>query len=61
MKKIVEVLMRRDGLSMDEAMGQVVEAKVQLREYLDERNMEGAENICQEFFGLELYYLWELM
>jgi len=61
MDSIKEVLMTRDGLSEVEAELEIAEARVQLDEYLAEGDMEGAENICEEFFGLEPDYIMELM
>jgi len=61
MDSIKEVLMTRDGLSEVEAELVIAEARVQLDEYLAEGDMEGAENICEEFFGLEPDYIMELM
>lgn len=61
METIEQVLMRRDGMSSAEAQELISEARTQLREYLDEGDTEGAENICEEFFGLEPDYLMELL
>lgn len=61
MKTIKHVLMRRDGMSDVEAQELISEARIQLREYLDDGDFEGAENICEEFFGLEPDYLMELL
>lgn len=44
-----------------EAQELISEARIQLREYLDDGDFEGAENICEEFFGLEPDYLMELL
>ena len=56
---IAEILMKRDGMSEDEARDMVEEA----REDLSER-LEGGEmpfDICAEWFGLEPDYIDELM
>lgn len=58
---IVEILMRRDGLSESEAWDLFDDAVEALKQYLEEKDIESAENICQEFFSLEpdyLDYLW---
>ena len=55
------VLMRRDGMTRVEADELISEAKDQLREYLAEGDIDAAENICEEFFGLEPDYLIELL
>lgn len=61
MSKIREILMTRDGMTADEADNLINEAKGQLFDYLAEGDMSGAEEICEEFFGLEPDYLFELM
>ena len=61
METIKQVLMRRDEMSDVEAQELISDAKIQLMEYLDEGDLEGAENICEEFFGLEPDYLMELL
>ena len=61
MSKIREILMTRDGMTADEADNLINEAKEQLFDYLAEGDMSGAEEICEEFFGLEPDYLFELM
>lgn len=55
------VLMRRDGMSRVEAEELISEARDQLQEYLEDGDLEAAENICEEFFGLEPDYLMELL
>lgn len=58
---ILEVLMRRDHLSKKEALMQIKEAKKALQDYLAEGDLESAENVCEEFFGLEPDYVIDLM
>ena len=60
-ESIRQVLMRRDNLTKSEAQEQIDGAREQLQEYLAEGDMESAENICQEYFGLEPDYLLELL
>jgi len=61
MRTIKEVLMERDGITAEEADVQIEEAKEAVLEYIDERDFEGAEEVCNEYFGLEPDYLMELM
>lgn len=59
--KIKEVLMTRDGMSEEEADELIEEARSAMDAYLSEGDIDGAENVCLEFFGLEPDYLFELM
>ena len=61
MNKIARVLMKRDGMTYEEANNLIDEAKEALQNYLDEGDSFGAENVCEEFFGLEPDYLDELI
>ena len=59
METIKQVLMRRDGMSAEEADELIQEAKDDLDEQL--RHGEYPFDICQEYFGLEPDYLDELL
>ena len=61
MSKIKKVLMKRDGMSSEEADNLIDEAREALQNYLNEGDSFGAENVCEEFFGLEPDYLDELI
>lgn len=61
MYSIKETIMRRDGLSGDEADKLIDDAARKLRYYLDENDMLAAMDICEEFFGLEPDYIMDLM
>ena len=61
MNKIAIVLMKRDGMTYEEANNLIDEAREALQNYLDEGDSFGAENVCEEFFGLESDYLDELI
>ena len=61
MNKIVRILMKRDGMTSEEADNLIDEAKETLQNYLDEGDSFEAENVCEEFFGLEPDYLYELI
>ena len=52
---IREVLMRRDGLSGEEANALIAEAWEELGEGYD------PEEICADWFGLEPDYIWDLV
>ena len=61
MSKIKRVLMKRDGMSSEEADNLIDEAREALQNYLDEGDSFSAEHVCEEFFGLEPDYLDELI
>ena len=58
---IKQILMRRDKRTSQEADDLIEEAKGALQDYLAAGDVEGAEDICQEYFGLEPDYIFELM
>lgn len=55
MYSIKETIMRRDGLTADEAQDLLDEAIKAVDNGMD------AEDACLEFFGLEPDYLWDLI
>jgi len=55
------VLMKRDQLTSDEADEQIQAARRQFNSYLDSNDLEGAEQICAEYFGLEPDYVIEFL
>lgn len=61
METIKEVLMRRDGLTEEEASDRINEAIVELYTYLEADDLKVAGVICQDYFGLESDYLRELL
>jgi hypothetical protein len=58
-ENIKEVLMRRDGLSAQEAQDLIEEARQDLHERLQDG--ETPFEICSEWFGLEPDYILELI
>jgi len=60
-ESIKEVLMRRDGISALEAQDLINQAMEALQEYIASNDLEAAENVCEEYFGLEPDFLTELM
>ena len=61
METIKEILMKRDGVSEQEAEDLIDEAREALSLYLEEGDTEAAHDICMEYFGLEPDYLMELI
>ena len=59
METIKEVLMRRDGITENEADDLIADAKEEM--YYRLEHGEDAYDICQEYFGLEPDYLIELL
>ena len=55
------VLMQRDGITAEEADDQIQDARRQFNSYLDSGDLESAEHICQEYFGLEPDYVIEFL
>ena len=60
MASIKEVLIKRDNMTEMQADDLISEAKEQLTYYLEDGDIESATYICEEFFGLEPDYLFEL-
>jgi len=60
-ESIFDILVRRDGLTAEEASRLIRDAHQKFNYYLDEGDVDAAENICQEFFGLEPDYLYEFI
>jgi hypothetical protein len=61
MGEIKKVLMERDSMSSSEADELIAEAAETLQEYIEAGDTEAAHNICEEFFGLEPDYIFELL
>lgn len=61
MSSIKDILMKRDGMSEIDAEILVDDARASFNDYLASGDMDGAYNICEEFFGLEPDYLMEFM
>ena len=59
MENLKEVLMRRDGLTSEEAEKQISEAREELSRRLEDG--EDAYDICEEEFGLEPDFLEDLL
>jgi len=55
------VLIKRDQLTSDEADEQIQAARKQFNSYLDSGDLESAEHICEEYFGLEPDYVIEFL
>ena len=54
-ESIKQILMRRDGMSADEAEEFIQEAREAVAEGQD------PEEVCYDYFGLEPDYIWELL
>jgi hypothetical protein len=60
METIKEVLMERDGMSECEALDLIHEAQDDFNYCIESGNLDSAEQICSDWFGLEPDYLIEL-
>ena len=56
---IKDILMRRDGMSEQDALGLIKDAREDMYQRLEEGEMP--EDICTEWFGLEPDYIDELL
>lgn len=54
-ESIKQILMRRDGMSADEAEELIQEAREAVVEGQD------PEEVCRDYFSLEPDYIWELL
>lgn len=59
--RLKEVIMQRDGMTSEEADELIQEAKETMQKYLAEGDFMAAEDICQDYFGLEPDYLFDLL
>ena len=59
MEYIKEILIRRDGMTAEEAEAEIESARDDLHKRLAEGEMP--HDICSEWFGLEPDYIMELM
>lgn len=57
---IKEVLMRRDKMTAEEADDLIAEAKADLQQRIADGD-PSAEDICEEYFGLEPDYVIDLL
>lgn len=61
MKEIVKILMRRDGMTENEAWNCVEECKEELFKAMSDGYLEDLELIVQDMLGLEPDYLMDLI
>ncbi len=59
MKSIKETLIERDGMDPDDADALIADAQEEFDEHIKNNDLEEAENICSEWFGLEPDYIME--
>jgi len=61
METIKQILIRRDDMTSAEADDLIKDAQKALNHALANGRMQDAEEICEEYFGLEPDYLMELI
>ena len=54
-------IMRMFDYTSEEADEAIAVAREQMQEYLDDGDQESAFNICEEMFGLEPDYLFDIL
>ena len=59
MESIKEILITRDGMDPTEADDLIAQAQAEFDEHINNNELDLAENICQEWFGLEPDYVIE--
>jgi len=61
MESIVDVLMRRDGMTREDEEQLVSDCKDDLYDSIENGDLMYAEDMCQSWFGLEPDYMMELL
>ena len=61
MTELKKVIMKKYDWNEQEADSAIEEAKTALQEYLEDDNQESAFDICEEMFGLEPDYLFDIL
>jgi hypothetical protein len=61
MGEILEILMRRDGMTKEDALELIQDAKDELQLRITGESQEDPHEICAEYFALEPDYLFELI
>jgi hypothetical protein len=59
MESIKEVLISRDGMDPTDADDLIAQAQAEFDQHINNNELDLAENICQEWFGLEPDYVIE--
>jgi hypothetical protein len=59
MESIKEILITRDGMDPTDADDLIAQAQAEFDEHINNNELDLAENICQEWFGLEPDYVIE--
>lgn len=54
---IIEILMKRDGMTREQAHEQVMEAREAMYDYIESGDYESAEEVLTDLFGLEPDYI----
>lgn len=61
MNKIVDILMKRDGLTKDEAEQRVEETREMMNDAVDSGDYEEVEDIMCSELGLEMDYIFDIL
>jgi hypothetical protein len=61
MNRIIKILMKRDGVTEDEARESCDYAAAEAREHLETGDLAAIEDILSDHFGLEPDYIFDLI
>jgi len=61
MNRVVKILMQRDGLTKEEAIDAINDARTEIYSAVEDGDYEEAEDIMQSLLGLEADYLLDII
>ena len=61
MESLKEILMKRDGMSSEEADEEISSAREELMDIIGNGDLSEADGFMEDWFGLEPDYLFELI
>lgn len=61
MEKIIQILMKRDGISKSEAIELAIACKIEILDALAAGCSDDAEDIIADYLGLEPDYIFDLL
>jgi hypothetical protein len=61
MNRIIEIIMKRDNMALEDAQCLFDDAKDEAEDVLSEGDLERVEDIISDYFGLEPDYVFDLI